>query len=107
MAEVTLVIGGRSYRLACRDGEEEELRAAGRLLESRVAGLVESQGSVAEPRLLLMAALLLAGELHDQSRGAPQPVVPDWAPALSEAVAALAARAEALAAQLEHAASGG
>jgi cell division protein ZapA len=112
MAEVTLAIGGRSYRLACRDGEEEELRAAGRLLESRVAGLLASQGAVTEPRLLLMAALLLAGELHEQAHAAPAapPVPADNAhelPALAARVAALAARAERLADQLEGAAAAG
>jgi cell division protein ZapA len=112
MAEVTLLIGGRSYRLACRDGEEQELRTAGGLLESRVAGLLASQGAVAEPRLLLMAALLLAGELHERGRAtpaappAPAEDQPDL-PALAARVAALAARAEALADQLERAGSAG
>jgi cell division protein ZapA (FtsZ GTPase activity inhibitor) len=28
MAEVDLIIAGRPYRVACRDGEEESLRSA-------------------------------------------------------------------------------
>ena len=116
MAEVSLSIGGRAYRLACRDGEEADLRAAGGLLESRVASLMQAHGAVAEPRLLLMAALLLSGELlEERSNGARltpalravQDSGPD-AEALQIDVAgleALARRAEALAQRLEEAAA--
>ena len=51
MAEVNLTIGGRGYRLACRDGEEADLRAAGGLLDSRVGSLMQAHGAIAEPRL--------------------------------------------------------
>jgi cell division protein ZapA len=109
MAEVTLTIGGRAYRLACRDGEEDDLRAAGGLLESRVASLMDAHGAVAEPRLLLMAALLVSGELLERkstdARLTPFPTE-DSDPARHLArYEALAARAEALAQRLEEAAS--
>ena len=109
MAEVTLSIGGRAYKLACRDGEEEDLRAAGGLLESRVASLMDAHGAVAEPRLLLMAALLVSGELLERkstdARLTPFPAEgPGPAPDLA-LYEALAARAEALAQRLEEAAS--
>lgn len=116
MAEVSLSIGGRAYRLACRDGEEADLRAAGGLLESRVASLMQAHGAVAEPRLLLMAALLLSGELleersngarltpglravHDSGQGTDSPEI-DVA-----GLESLARRAEALAQRLEEAAA--
>jgi cell division protein ZapA len=109
MAEVTLSVGGRAYKLACRDGEEDDLRAAGGLLESRVSALMEAHGAVAEPRLLLMAALLLSGELLErkssEARLSPFPT-PEPAPADMAAFEALAARAEALARRLEDAAAG-
>ena len=66
MAEISLSIGGRAYKLACRDGEEEDLRAAAGLLDSRVSSLMQAHGAVAEPRLLLMAALLVSGELLER-----------------------------------------
>ena len=107
MAEVTLSIGGRAYKLACRDGEEEDLRAAGGLLESRVSSLMQAHGAVAEPRLLLMAALLVSGELLErkatEARLSPFPA-PQQLPNLAQ-YEALAARAEALAQRLEEAAS--
>lgn len=110
MAEVTLSVGGRAYKLACRDGEEDDLRAAGGLLESRVASLMEAHGAVAEPRLLLMAALLVSGELLERKSSEAR-LTPFPAPAQADALPdraiyeALAERAEALARRLEEAAA--
>jgi cell division protein ZapA len=123
MAEVTLSVGGRAYKLACRDGEEDDLRAAAGLLESRVTSLMEAHGAVAEPRLLLMAALLVSGELLErkssEARLSPYPSPNPVAPAAAAGIAtpdisapdraafeALAARAEALARQLEDVVAG-
>ena len=120
MAEVSLTIGGRAYRLACRDGEEADLRAAAGLLESRVASLMQAHGAVAEPRLLLMAALLLSGELLEERSNAvrlmPSLKAVTEGTAASDGLAidapidlagleALARRAEALAQRLEEAAA--
>lgn len=103
MAEVRMSIGGRSYRLACRDGEEPALRAAGTLLESRIAPLQKTHGAVAEPRLLLMAALTLAGELLERRQSPEQPA--ESAAADLDALERLARRAELLAKKLEEAAA--
>lgn len=104
MAEVLLSVGGRPYKLACRDGEEDDLRAAAGLLESRVVSLMDAHGAVAEPRLLLMAALLVSGELLErkstEARLSPTLPAASQAPDMA-AFEALAARAEALARQLE------
>ena len=69
MAEVSLTIGGRAYRLACRDGEEERLRLLGRLVDARATDAIRAVGRGNEPRELLLTALLLADEL-DEMRGA-------------------------------------
>jgi cell division protein ZapA len=107
MAEVSLSVGGRAYRLACRDGEEEDLRAAASLLDSRVSGLMQAHGAIAEPRLLLMAALLLSGELLERKAGNMRPLpaaVPEPGPRMDRAAfESLAARAERLAQRLEEA----
>ncbi len=102
MAEVALSIGGRSYRLACRDGEEDELRAAAGLLDARMTALVENLGTVAEARLLLMAALLVSGELIDRDRDGPSGSREPYTDAA--ALETLARRAELLADRLEKAA---
>jgi cell division protein ZapA len=111
MAEVNLLVGGREYRLACRDGEEEDLRAAASLLDARVSNLSENLGSVGEARLLLMAALLVSGELLERKLGqsatalaSPAPASPAPAPDRA-AFEALARRAEALASRLEDSAA--
>lgn len=63
MAEVKLKIGNGSYRLACRDGDEDDLRAAARYLDDKAKALLETLGTVNESQLLLMAGLQVSGEL--------------------------------------------
>lgn len=100
MAEVSFSIGGRGYRLACRDGEEEALLAAGRLLDSKVSALVTSHGAISEARLLLMGALQLAGDLLEARNHKPAAS----APAVAE-LQRLLERTEALASKLENCAT--
>ncbi|MFN3591770.1 MAG: cell division protein ZapA [Thermaurantiacus sp.] len=69
MAEVTVSVGGRSYRLACRDGDEPGLLAAAARVDGHAEALGQTLGSVSESRLLLMSALLLAGELAEREQG--------------------------------------
>lgn len=65
MAEVSLSINGRTYEVACDDGQEERLQGLASYLDMRVAELTEQMGQVGELRLLVMAALLVADELQD------------------------------------------
>lgn len=68
MADVLVEVGGRSYRLACRDGDERALALAARELDRRAGALVASLGALTEARLLLMAGLQVTGELLDDGR---------------------------------------
>lgn len=100
MAEVTLAIAGRSYRLACRDGDEPGLAAAAAHLDAHATRLLASLGAIPEARLLLMSGLLVAGELLEARGGADgdaQPAAPAATPDLAE----LAERLERLADRLE------
>ena len=63
MAQVTVLVNGRNYTLACEDGEEEHLSALASLIDSRVAELGRSVGQVGDARLMLMASLVVADEL--------------------------------------------
>lgn len=100
MADVLISVAGRAYRLACRDGEEESLRAAARYLDSRAERLQESLGAIAEPRLLLMAGLLIAGESLEGGAEVPVAAAPE--PGQPPArLRALVERVEALAGRLE------
>ena len=63
MAQVTVLVNGRNYTLACEDGEEEHLTALANFIDSRVAELGRSIGQVGDARLMLMASLVVADEL--------------------------------------------
>jgi cell division protein ZapA len=102
MGQVVVEIGGRRYPLSCRDGDEPHLTALADSIAEKAEGLTESLGPMSEPRLLLMAALMVADELHEARRGAP---APERRPAPADAAAQqrlelLVARAERLADRL-------
>ena len=61
MAQVDLVIAGRPYQIACREGEEENLRAAARVVDAKSREALSGLGTLSESRQLLFASLLLAG----------------------------------------------
>jgi cell division protein ZapA len=99
---VDLTIAGRTYQVACRQGEEETLRAAARLVDGKSREALAGLGTLSEARQFLFASLLLADQLidnHPEAAAAPAPAPPD--PALVERAEALANRLEMLAAQLE------
>ena len=64
MAQVTVLVNGRNYTLACEDGEEEHLTALAAFIDSRVSELGIAVGQqVGDARLMLMASLVVADEL--------------------------------------------
>ena len=105
MAHVDLLIAGRSYQIACRDGEEENLRAAARLVDAKSREALSGLGTLSESRQLLFASLLLADQIVDNRGGAeniapPPPAEPD--PIIAERLERLAGRLEDLANALEN-----
>jgi cell division protein ZapA len=104
MGQVIVEIGGRSYTLSCRDGDENHLAELGSGIAQKAEGLTQSLGPMSEARLLLMAALMVADELHDLRSGK----MPSWMPprtetdtATTDRLAALLARTERLASTLD------
>jgi cell division protein ZapA len=97
VAEVDLTIAGRPYRVACRAGEEDSLRAAAALVDAKSREAIAGLGTMSEARQLLFASLLLADQLVDERP--QQATAPD--PQLAQSAEALAARLEALADALE------
>lgn len=69
MAEVEINVNGRRYTLACDDGQEDHLRKLGSYVDGKVQQMADQIGQVGEPRLLVMASLLIADELHEARRG--------------------------------------
>ena len=100
MAEVELTIAGRPYRVACRNGEEENLRAAGQLVDAKSREAISGLGTLSESRQLLFAALLLADQIVD-GREVELPKALD--PALAARSERIAERLESLADALEQA----
>ena len=126
MPEVTISIGGRSFEVACQEGEEQFLHSAAKMLDDEAQVLSDQIGRMPEARMLLMAGLLLADKtaatedrireveatlaetqaelqrLRDVPPPAPErievPVVPS---SVTDTLAELAARAESLAAEVE------
>ncbi len=102
MGQVVVDIGGRSYPLSCRDGDEAHLTELAAGIATKADGLTRSLGVMSEARLLLMAALMVADELHDMRRGVVPPLPGEAAPTLldrplQERLLALTERAERLA----------
>jgi len=131
MPNLTITIGGREFEVACQEGEESYLEAAAKALDNEAAVLVAQNGRLPEARMLLMSGLMLADRcaaLEERVRGAeaklteanirlqkletaapppPERVeVPVIPPSVTESLAELAARAEALADAVEEKAAG-
>jgi cell division protein ZapA len=102
MATVTVEVNGRPYAVGCADGQEERVRMLARHFDDHVRSVATEVGHVGDIRLFLMAALLLADELHEaRSNGGP-PIMDAEAPppavdGVAEALNAVAARLEKLA----------
>ncbi|MBV7393020.1 cell division protein ZapA [Mameliella sediminis] len=129
--EVEIKIGGRSFEVACQQGEEQYLLSAAQLLDTEAQVLVTQIGRMPEARMLLMAGLMLADktagleerlrEAQDKLKAAESelaelkakpapdpekvevPVIPND---VTDALAEIAARAEALANSFDEAKSG-
>ncbi len=126
MPETEIKIGGRSFSVSCQEGEEHFLQSAAKLLDAEAAVLTAQIGRIPEPRMLLMAGLMLADKtagleeklrdaegklgtqeaLLEELRNKPAPdaervevaVIP---PVVTDTLAELAARTEALASKVE------
>lgn len=60
MPQVEITIGGRSFEVACQEGEEQFLMTAAAMLDVEASSLSTQVGRMPESRMLLMAGLLLA-----------------------------------------------
>ena len=65
MTDVTVEIGGRSFRVACEEGQEPFLRSAAAMLDEESAALATAMGRLPEAQMLLMSGLMLADRTAD------------------------------------------
>ncbi len=68
MGQVAVTINGRSYEVACDDGQEDHLVRLASYIDKKMAELVTSVGQIGDTRLLVMSALLLADDLSEAYR---------------------------------------
>lgn len=115
MPNVEFKVGHKDYTLSCQDGEEKLLRRAAGMLDAEARQILDQAGRMPEPRLLLLAGLMLADRtsaLEDRAASAerelarlksnpPRIEVPVIPAEIGEVMAELAARAEALADKAE------
>ncbi|WP_421704534.1 cell division protein ZapA [Aliiroseovarius sp.] len=131
MPDVKITIGGRDFEVACQEGEEHFLKSAAAMLDTEASVLTAQIKHLTEGRMLLMAGLMLADKtaaMDDKAKAAeaklaevqaeldalkdapaPEPekvevpVIPD---VVTDTLAELAARAEAVAASVEEKVAG-
>ena len=126
MPEVVIHIGGRGFDVSCQEGEEQFLQSAAAMLDAEATALAQQIGRLPESRMLLMAGLMLADKTAgvedriktleaqlaekeaelEKLRNMPAPeaervevaVIPQI---VNDTLAEIAARSEALAAEVE------
>ena len=131
MPEQVITIGHKEFTVACQSGEEQYLIAAAEMLDTEARTLLNQIGRVPAERMLLMAGLMLADKtaeagdklvaaqaevaalreeisrLHARPEPAPKrvdvPVIPED---VTDALTEMAARAEAVANEMEARARG-
>ncbi len=126
MPEQIITIGHKDFTVACQPGEEQYLLAAAEMLDAEARTLLNQIGRVPAERMLLMAGLMLADKtaeaddklkaaeeqiaslreeisrLHARPEPEPRKVeVPVIPSDVTDALTELAARAEAVADDLE------
>lgn len=65
MAQVTVTIDGKNFRMACEAGQEEHLMALAGRFDRYIAHLKESFGAIGDQRLTVMAGIMIMDELSE------------------------------------------
>ena len=97
MAQVSIRINGRSYDIACDDGQEDRIHALASYVDERVKEISDAVGQIGEQRLLVMTSLLIADELSM----AQEKLTSDPSPAVAEVGSLSVAEGDALAENIE------
>jgi cell division protein ZapA len=68
MSQVSVTINGKTYRMACDDGQEAHLEGLADRLNEIIGQLRESFGEIGDQRLTVMAALTMGDDLAESRR---------------------------------------
>ncbi len=69
MAQVTVQIDGKAYRMACEEGQEGHLTELAARFDRYVMHLKSQFGEIGDLRLTVMAGIMVMDELSDVSGG--------------------------------------
>ena len=112
MGQLTVTIAGRTYLLACDEGEETRLGDLAELVDTKIAGIRQRFGALGDQRLSIMAAITLAderAEANDRVRELEAEVArlkmstlgaPEWAEQLATSLCEAAQRIKTVAQEL-------
>jgi cell division protein ZapA len=65
VTQVSVTIAGRSYRMACEEGEEAHLEGLARAYDAKIAEMRAAFGEIGDMRLHVMAALTFADQIAE------------------------------------------
>ena len=68
MAHVTVTINGKTYRMACDEGQEPHLLSLAERLNGYVSQLKGAFGEIGDQRLTVMAGIMVTDELREMEK---------------------------------------
>ena len=68
MAQVTVTIDGKAYRMACEEGQESHLEGLAQNFDRYVGHLKSQFGEIGDLRLTVMASIMVMDELSEATR---------------------------------------
>ena len=68
MAQVSVTIDGKIYRMACDPGQEDHLVSLGERFDKYVSHLKASFGEIGDTRLTVMAGIMVVDELTEMQK---------------------------------------
>ena len=112
MAEVTLNVNGRPYKIGCDEGQENRVMELGAFIDNTVSQISSAGAASNDSHLLVLASLVMADELFEsrnngngKAETAPAALAAEDAVDIeryTEVINHLATRVEELAKRLEH-----
>ncbi|WP_454851453.1 cell division protein ZapA [Rhizobium binxianense] len=68
MAQVTVTIDGKAYRMACEEGQEQHLTDLATRFDRYVGHLKEQFGEIGDLRITVMAGIMVMDEVSELTR---------------------------------------